>query len=629
MTDDTNNSLTDDTLIKSHAEEILDAAGVSESPYIFSVNAFATRDISIGAQRRRALNLSWALTHMDKIKNGSVVAVIGAGFAGLTCAISVALLRNCVVLLIDKESGPLYQFLGASGRFVGKQLSMAGSVGGKKNGPASLFDVPLFDWENNYINVVANKWINEFEGYKNKLPIFCDYDTICNSVKTNAPTDKLNLVVETTRANSAYSSSFPVDVCVLATGFGFESNKFNDVKDDSYWKSGSEFHYHPNKDNEKILISGQGDSGLIEVLHYSFKGFSHNWIEEFIKLPANGRQFEAALFDSNYQKICQRLSASNEIELEWRTDSDPSPTAHLKWYSELKNLIHRNPTVNIFPPETLVKEIFELMDEFVVDLIGDITPADDNDNCINYFDRLAAIPKENYEALEVVCEEKLDELLQIEAEAIFEGYAGEFYKEVLGKKDFEVDFEVYWNIKLKGPYSPKISIVNWPAIALLMANGVTLITAEITKVKRGADGFRVYFADGTENIFDRVATRYGPRGLERSLDFTKMSSHPSIEESAILNHKVGTSTTQSDRLFIDPVKKAIDAAIKERQLSNISPSQIEKIRDLLMDENVKELIQNGCTEELTEWYSKNPQWIETKVLKIVSKGLPWEREDEA
>lgn len=124
---------------------ILKAAS-TYGPSIFNLNPSDSLDISITAQRRRAINLAWSMVASGKVTDGSVVCVIGGGFGGTAFSSTLSLLCHCIIYLIDKEDRVLGKFEKCNYRFVSKFLN----VNGRADGNSSEYfddDFKLFQFE--------------------------------------------------------------------------------------------------------------------------------------------------------------------------------------------------------------------------------------------------------------------------------------------------------------------------------------------------------------------------------------------------------------------------------------------------------------------------------------------------
>jgi hypothetical protein len=69
----------------------------------------------------------------------------------------------------------------------------------------------------------------------------------------------------------------PLDMLIDASGFGEEANP-HELADYSYWEAGHRLIYDHLVTPAKVLISGCGDSGVIEGLHYALDEFRHEYV---------------------------------------------------------------------------------------------------------------------------------------------------------------------------------------------------------------------------------------------------------------------------------------------------------------------------------------------------------------
>ena len=77
--------------------EIVLADSETSIKNVYSATFFAHRNISIVDQQIRSFNLCYGLSESGRVKESSHVAIIGCGISGMTCALALAVLHDCIV----------------------------------------------------------------------------------------------------------------------------------------------------------------------------------------------------------------------------------------------------------------------------------------------------------------------------------------------------------------------------------------------------------------------------------------------------------------------------------------------------------------------------------------------------
>jgi hypothetical protein len=250
----------------------------------YSSTFFARRNISIVDQQSRCFNLCWALHKTRRIRATDHVAIIGGGISGLTCAVALAAWTNCLVSILERDSTLLTRFRRAAHRYIHPDLNhRGGSDGYLIYDPHKPTRFPFMNWSGDYAPTVAGELIRKFEHYRGSLNIALHLNTtVC---KPRAVSGGVELaILEPSRPTMKF------DAVVFATGFGEEGlNPDTHTNDSSYWLSGNPLSYRASplrkKGPERVLVSGNGDSAVIEIAQLLIKDFSHEHIFSF--LPSN------------------------------------------------------------------------------------------------------------------------------------------------------------------------------------------------------------------------------------------------------------------------------------------------------------------------------------------------------
>ena len=121
------------------------------------------RRITFYSQQVRALELVRAMHESGKVDTSESIAVVGAGAAGVTCALALALL-DCRVTLFDPADEVL-QLQSDSPRLLHPHIYEWPSLGSLERDAA----LPFLNWELETGGAVAAKLVQEFHGHRARL----------------------------------------------------------------------------------------------------------------------------------------------------------------------------------------------------------------------------------------------------------------------------------------------------------------------------------------------------------------------------------------------------------------------------------------------------------------------------
>lgn len=129
--------------------DMLDLLQMSGHPGLFVLGSFAQR-VTIYSQQVRAINLIDALAGLGHLGPSSSVAVVGAGFAGLTAAAALASI-GLRPTLFERETVPMHRQLNCGSRYIHPHLY---------DWPFRSIDetdagLPLLDWKAGNARAVA------------------------------------------------------------------------------------------------------------------------------------------------------------------------------------------------------------------------------------------------------------------------------------------------------------------------------------------------------------------------------------------------------------------------------------------------------------------------------------------
>jgi hypothetical protein len=293
------------------ADAVIQNTRCNESDRIFSVNGFTKRHISIIEQQRRASHLAWALVQRGVVTRTHRVAIIGGGFAGLTCAVGLAIGSGCYVEILEKRPVLLERFKSAAYRYLHPDLTDSVNPFDWWYSDANETFEPFLNWKPGYAPMVAVNFETKFMAYCQKLRITLTLDSSVTKVAEGGQFVELQVSSSDARPRDLIQA----DVAIIASGFGSERS-LPGLPDSSYWYSGNPNSYKSryrtgSSKRERVAIAGNGDSGLMELFHYAIRDFRQ---DEMIYLSP----FSAsASYDAEVSKIQLRADPSYTNFVGW------------------------------------------------------------------------------------------------------------------------------------------------------------------------------------------------------------------------------------------------------------------------------------------------------------------------
>lgn len=313
----------------------------SPSSNIFCATFFSRHNTSIPDQQYRSLRLCHALCEAGIVDRNKTVAIVGAGISGMTCAVALAVRTDCLVHVYESDNVLLRRLWEAPFRYLHPNLNTwAATSPINRYDPHTRTLFPIMNWSGNYAPFVAEELIRQFRHYRHCLGIALRlgervFDVFERNGKPMVLLDTNSIqvafhelrlkrlkeleelkefeelplkefkqrvselidrkpVIRTLRKTHAYKA-IEYDVVIVATGFGEERRPVDDRRktplatDYSYWRSGDpDFYRVPGRIKKslrkRVLISGNGDSAIIELAHYLIHDFAHRQIFEFLPL---------------------------------------------------------------------------------------------------------------------------------------------------------------------------------------------------------------------------------------------------------------------------------------------------------------------------------------------------------
>jgi hypothetical protein len=272
-------------------QQVLESYRLDTRPPIYVVGAF-DRGVTVRSQQIRALNLAWALVETGKVRSGQKprrVAIVGAGFAGLTLAGGLLKKHTAARIAIFEERDvllPLQQ--GSDTRWLHPHIYEWPSEGSE----ASAAMLPVLNWTaaraSDVVVQVLGDWRRAVKGFAPSPPTGCEPRLFCNvrhlRVSPTQPARNAvqlewvgeeRCVVDGTMdaGRGAGGSSEQFDLVILAVGFGLELA--NQV---SYWRNETLGQPSLDQPRRTYLISGQGDGAMIDLFRIRISQFRQDRI---------------------------------------------------------------------------------------------------------------------------------------------------------------------------------------------------------------------------------------------------------------------------------------------------------------------------------------------------------------
>lgn len=251
-------------------EEILDVFNVPHETMknVYLLGSFARR-VTLYSQQVRALNLIYALHKTKKLRKGKRVFVIGAGAAGLTAAAAAAELEASV-MLIEQLQGPMELQRNSRIRWIDPFIydwPLTESAATRAN-------LPVIDWEAGYAERVSEQIEERWRGYVDKIE--CYWSVRKESLAFRHYDGRTYVYCHGRHNNEYRVFQQDVDVLILAVGFGVEPE--HDAQY-SYWSDDNlDGSFMTNREGQKWLVSGCGDSGLTDLMRLCIHRFRHGRI---------------------------------------------------------------------------------------------------------------------------------------------------------------------------------------------------------------------------------------------------------------------------------------------------------------------------------------------------------------
>lgn len=240
--------------------DILSAAQMAPDDRVYFLCPFA-KVINFAAQQNRALNLVYALEARGRLERDKPIAVVGAGLSGLTVVAALTTL-GYTVHLFEKAGSILARQRNTLHRFVHP------TINGWPSDQALLptTHLPFFDWctdtckevlaniSREWARIVGNRMMKDRLVFNSEV---ASYDETRDFVFLDIPKKP---------CGEKFGALF------LTMGFEDERLVAN-LKRSSYWDRDNYEAERDEDQEQRFLVSGTGDGGLIDALRLAHKDF--------------------------------------------------------------------------------------------------------------------------------------------------------------------------------------------------------------------------------------------------------------------------------------------------------------------------------------------------------------------
>ncbi len=241
--------------------------------------ACTAKRATLHSQQKRAFNLTYALgkERPELVKQGTNVAIIGAGVAGLTAAASFVSLR-CKVHLFEKSDVVLPLQRGCLTRHLHPNVY-------DWPNPASKYPVthlPYMNWSAANADMVTKRLLEQWG-------LFCIAEENKEYLSEHLLEKVQELYFDESKKvfNLKTSKNLAKDIdfglVIFAVGFGIENLKDDLTKTPSYWRN-DDLAQHPFDFEKKsrTLIVGTGDGALIDAMRMTMQDFDHQTFSDWL-----------------------------------------------------------------------------------------------------------------------------------------------------------------------------------------------------------------------------------------------------------------------------------------------------------------------------------------------------------
>lgn len=271
--------------------DVIAGAAIPDHPKAYVLGCYDTR-ITLYSQQVRALELAHALLQRHHVDANTHAAVIGGGAGGLTLAAALALQGAETVHLFER--GPELMPLQSDTRRRRLDPHIYNWPDpGADNEEAEL---PILDWRSGPAVDVREAIVQGFGAIGVASGDRLEVHRGSRVVAVEPTGDTYEIVYEIgDGVGGTRRERLSVNVAVIAVGFGLEPTwPIPGVRAESYWRDAGvpggnvAGHARPG-----IMVSGNGDGGLIDLVAASSRDFSHDaMIRMIVARPGVGRLYD-------------------------------------------------------------------------------------------------------------------------------------------------------------------------------------------------------------------------------------------------------------------------------------------------------------------------------------------------
>jgi hypothetical protein len=267
-------------------EHVLAAARLDgdQTCRVYLVGALDT-GVTVLAQQTRALNLAWALIESGEVPSSSAgtsrVAVVGAGFAGMTIAAALLSKSPSVhVTLFERRDNVLPLQQGSDSRWLHPRIYDWPTVGSE--GPSAA--LPVMNWSaaraSDVVVQVLKAWESHTSGNRDRLEVRCNAKHLRLLPGDDRPgVEWIGEARDCCRPSQTSEAGRPdggtekFDHVVLALGFGLEEDGTS-----SYWRNETLGQPSLEGSPRALVVSGHGDGAVVDILRLRVAEFRQDRI---------------------------------------------------------------------------------------------------------------------------------------------------------------------------------------------------------------------------------------------------------------------------------------------------------------------------------------------------------------
>ncbi len=261
---------------------------------IFSVGSENQSRITIATQQMRAFQLAEGLLANGRVKPDSKIAIIGAGFAGLSMA--AALSKQCGnIHLFEANEDLLPLQRGNTSRYVHPYLYDWPDDGSMED--ETCF--PMLNWQADFAGAVSERVLSEWRRYEPAINMH--FGTKVIAVRDTSAVE----------LDFSHGKTEHFELAIFCIGFGWEPSDAAGYCR-SYWRDDDLHQMDPFAIN-RFRVVGNGDGGLVDALRICIRDFDHK------------RSFNRLISDSQFTRLGQQAK-----QLDAEASASPDAGAYLE-----------------------------------------------------------------------------------------------------------------------------------------------------------------------------------------------------------------------------------------------------------------------------------------------------------